>query len=91
MSQSSNNGIPKKPEIEYPCCWSYKVVGSDKAFIQTTVAELFADRSHQFSESNQSKTGKYVSMELSLTVVSEEERVNIYNILCNLPSVRMVL
>ncbi len=79
------------PEITYPCNWSYKIIASDKDYIAKTIPELLGSHEHKFTESNQSRTGKYTSFSISLRVTSEKERDNIFNILKRLPSVKMVL
>ena len=64
---------------------------ADKDYIVKTIPELLESHEYEFTESNQSRTGKYTSFSLSLRVNSEEERNNIFNILKCLPSVKMVL
>lgn len=83
--------MKKKPEITYPCKWSYKVIATDRKYIAKTVPELLESREYEFAESRQSTTGKYTSFSLSLRVNSEAERNKIFNILKYLPSVKMVL
>lgn len=81
----------KKPEIDYPCTWSYKVIGSDRELVTQAVLVVLQDFEYQFSESNQSRTGKYISFNISARVASEEERNRIFITLQNIPTVKMVL
>jgi putative lipoic acid-binding regulatory protein len=81
----------KKPEIDYPCVWSYKVIASDRELVTQAVLTVLEDFEYQFSESNQSRTGKYVSFNISARVASEEERNELFCILQNVPTVKMVL
>ena len=81
----------EKPEIQYPCDWSYKIIGSDGDYITRTIPTLLGDFNYRMSKSNQSKTGKFISFNCSVHVSNEEERTQIFAILQNLPSVRMVL
>ena len=80
-----------KIEIEYPCSWSYKVIGTDSDYLKKTIPEILENFEYQFSESNQSKTGKYTSFTLTAHVKDEEQRDKVFNILKCLPGVKMVL
>ena len=81
----------EKPDIHYPCNWSYKIIGSDRARITDTIPVVLKAFEYQFSESRQSKTGKFTSFHLSIQVNSEEERNTIFNILKDIPSVKVIL
>ena len=80
----------EKPDIQYPCIWSYKIIGSDRARITDTIPVVLEDFEYQFSESRQSKTGKFTSFHVSMQVNSEEERNTIFNILKDIPSVKFI-
>jgi putative lipoic acid-binding regulatory protein len=81
----------KKLELEYPCCWSYKLIGYEKEAIQKAIRDVIAQKEHTLKHSNNSKSGKYVSMNLELDVENEEERNFIYNALKNHENIKMVL
>jgi putative lipoic acid-binding regulatory protein len=81
----------KKPEINYPCTWSYKVIGSDRELVTRAILTVLENLEYQFSESNQSRTGKYISFNVSARVESEEERNRIFGLLQDIPTVKMVL
>ncbi len=74
----------EKPDIQYPCIWSYKIITD----AMPVVLKAFE---YQFSESRQSKTGKFTSFHLSMQVNSEEERNTILNILRDIPSIKFIL
>ena len=81
----------EKPKINYPCDWSYKIIGSDKELIAKTIPTVLENGKYKFYEGNQSKTGKYTSFNLSVHVDSEEKRDKIFNLLKNIPTVIMIL
>lgn len=91
MEINDKEYMMEKPEVTYPCEWSYKVITTDKDYIAKTIPELLESHDYKFAESNQSRTGKYTSFSITLRVSSEEERNKIFNILRCLPSVKMVL
>lgn len=88
-----------KPTIEYPAPWGYKIIGSDEQAMRTAVQECLdqslvretGDREFELGFSRESKGGKYLSLSLSLTVVSEEERDGIFTSLKKHPAVLMVM
>ena len=79
------------PKIEYPCTWSFKIIGSDTAQITDSIVVMLEAFEYQFSESRHSRTGKYTSFNLSVHVKSEEERKTIFSSLKHIPSVKMIL
>ena len=81
----------KKPEIAYPCKWLYKIIGSDRALITAGIAELFEGADYQLDESNRSKTGKYISLDLSVEVKDDQQRQEIFDALQEISSVKVVL
>ncbi len=81
----------KKPEIEYPCEWSYKIIGSDSYLITSKVSEILKDHDYRLDVSNHSRTGKFVSFNCSLEVASEQERNKIFQQLQQIPSVKMII
>jgi len=80
-----------KVKIDYPCQWLYKVIGSDQEKLHRALMEIVSDNSCDISSSNSSRTGKYHSLNLEVTVQSEEERNAIYMALKAHPQVKMVL
>ena len=66
VSQQSLEGC--KPEIHYPCVWQYKVIGMEQKAVQTALSEQLGDAPYSLSESRTSRKGKYISLNLELTV-----------------------
>ena len=85
------NDSQKKVLLEYPCTWSYKLIGHQKEAIQKAIHEVILERAHTLNHSNNSKTGKYVSMNLDLVIQDEEERNFIYEALKAHQHIKMVL
>ncbi|MBA1438676.1 MAG: DUF493 domain-containing protein [Epsilonproteobacteria bacterium] len=81
----------RKLELEYPCNWCYKVIASQKEALQQAVRDVISEREHKLTHSNNSKTGKYVSMNLDLLVHNEEDRQFIYDALKAHQNIKMVL
>ena len=81
----------KNKEIEYPCTWSYKIIGSDRELIWKNIETALEDLEYELNNSHQSKTGKYASLHLSIQVDSQEERDRLFQMLQNIPTVKMVI
>ena len=85
------NDSEKKLELEYPCSWSYKLIGHEKEAIQKAIHDVIIEREHTLEHSNNSKTGKYVSMNLDLVIQNEDERNFIFEALKKHQNIKMVL
>jgi len=81
---------PPKVSIEYPCCWRYRVIGSDEARMRAAIAAVTAG-APDVRASRSSATGKYCSLDVAVQVEDESARIAIYEALCRDPSVKMVL
>ena len=81
-----------KVQIDYPCQWLYKVIGTDLDKLHQALVEIGGEKSScNISFSNSSRTGKYHCLNLEMTVQSEEERNSIYLTLKAHPQVKIVL
>ena len=71
----------KKPKINYPTHWEYKVIfdASDEA--EAKVKDIVKDREFKLVFSKISKDKKYASYDLTVLVLSEEERLEIFSAL----------
>jgi putative lipoic acid-binding regulatory protein len=91
--------VRRQPEIQYPCPWSYKVIGTDEEDVRRAVKITLAvcldpdsgDRPYELGLSRQSRHGSYVSLNLTLEVRSEAERNALFAGLADCPEVRMVI
>ena len=85
------NDSEKKLELTYPCSWSYKLIGEEKEAIKKAIHDVIIEREHDLTHSNNSKTGKYISMNLDLVIQNEDERNFIYEALKAHQNIKMVL
>jgi len=67
--------------IDYPCEWIYKVIGSDKESVHNAIADIIQDSEFHINDSNTSKTGKYLSFNVTVMVGDEAYRNKIYQTL----------
>jgi uncharacterized protein len=83
--------VDRKAKIDYPCVWQYKVIGMDQQAIEAAAVELLGDSPYSLSASKKSGTGRYLSLNLEVTVVSDEQRQALYRTLAEHPAVKTVL
>ncbi len=81
--------LMKQDEILYPCNWSYKVIGTSRDDLYRDIKQIMSQRSYSLEDSR--KNGKYISLNLSLTVDSKMERNLIFQALKSSSSVKMVI
>lgn len=86
-------GNPKKIilELDYPCLWVYKIIGTDERQMREAVAEIMGDCRYTLSHSRSSKTAKYHSLNVELTVESASHRIGLYQALQAHKAVKMIL
>jgi putative lipoic acid-binding regulatory protein len=76
----------KKPLIEYPTVYTFKVIGKQEHGFRAYVGQLFkrlmgTDISPDSISEQPSSQGKYLSVSVSVYLLSEEQRVAIYTAL----------
>lgn len=81
----------RRPTINYPCEWDYKVIGNDVEKMLSAIELAANGLNYEVKPSNVSKTGKYFSINMKLTVSSEEERDLIFQNLDSHENVIMVI
>ncbi len=81
----------KKPNIDYPCNWQYKVIGTDVDQMIKTIEEIVEGMEFYISSSKISSQGKYSSLNLKVFVTSETIRDIIFAKLEASEFVKMVL
>ncbi|NLZ17692.1 MAG: DUF493 domain-containing protein [Desulfobulbaceae bacterium] len=80
-----------RPDIVYPCPWQYRLIGEDEAAMQAALAESIDLGRCVLSTGNRSSGGRYLSLQVELIVMSEEERLDLYRQLAAHPAIKMVL
>lgn len=81
----------KKPDIEYPCIWQYKVIGKNREHLDIAISEICLDISFTVKLSNTSSSGKYCSLNVELEVVDEAMRNSLFTAFQNHAAVTMVI
>lgn len=81
----------QKPQLDYPCLWIYKVIGTNENSLKSAVGEIIEGRECRISLSRQSETAKYISLNVELTVESEAHRKALYEALKTHRAVKLVL
>lgn len=80
-----------KPEINYPCEWHYRIIGTIEESMRKAAESVSIGKKYNLVASNQSSGGKYFSLQLSVLVENEEERLAIFEKLKANPEIKMVL
>jgi len=83
--------IKGEVELEYPCKWIFKIFGTDQTIMKDAVSKIIPDEDYSLTPSRSSSKKKYHCMNLELTVTSDENRTDIYNILSNHDDILIVL
>lgn len=82
----------RKPDIDYPCDWRYKIIGENIDSVLKSIDELLIHKfKYDLSPSNISRKGKYYSLNLVVKVQNEIERNLIYQNLTENEHVKIVL
>lgn len=82
--------IEGRPEILYPCTWSYRLIGESEEAIKLAVFEVI-HKDYTLAPSHQSRSGKYQSFNVETTVENEAERDRIFLSFRDHPAIKMVL
>ena len=84
---------PKKQKLrlDYPCPWTYKIIGRNPDELQSAVTEMIRESPCRVTLSRQSETGRFVCLNVELTVESESHRLALYEALKAHPAVMMIL
>jgi putative lipoic acid-binding regulatory protein len=81
----------QRPQIDYPCEWGYKVIGTDVDKILFAIEEAAFGLKYSVTPSNVSKNGKYFSLNFIIEVPNEVVRDLVYEKLKKNPYIKIVL
>jgi uncharacterized protein len=81
----------ERPKIEYPCTWTYKVIGEDCTLLKDLIVSACSPHPVTIRHSNSSSKGKYHSMHADIVVPDERVRLEIYEVLKGSSAVKIVL
>ncbi|MCF7791669.1 MAG: DUF493 domain-containing protein [Victivallales bacterium] len=80
-----------RPEIDFPCEWSYKVFGTSRGSVETAIRESLAEKSYSVTKSVLSSKGNYISITVKLTVNDRNEIDSLYKALSQHKNIKIVL
>jgi putative lipoic acid-binding regulatory protein len=81
----------KKPQIDYPCKWSYKIIGLSVEDMIAAVEEIVINLDYELTPSNISRKAKYFSLNVTVVVPSETVRDIIFQNFSNHPAIKFVI
>jgi putative lipoic acid-binding regulatory protein len=81
----------KRPQIDYPTVWEYKLIGKDVDKLLKAVEEVLPGLDYEVKFSNVSRNEKYYSLNVSVTVTSEALRDIIFQKFGSHPEVKFVI
>jgi putative lipoic acid-binding regulatory protein len=81
----------RKPEIDYPCRWQFRLIGEERAAMVEAITTLAGIPADEITEANVSSGGRYLSLKIELVVHDDDERLAYYRLLAAHPAIRMVL
>ena len=81
----------QKAKIDYPCKWSYRIIGTDENLLREAVKSAVGNKKYALSVSNHSSGGKYQSLNVELQVNDARERLRIFENLKNNVAINFVL
>ena len=80
-----------KPDIEYPCEWGFKIIGTNKERLSISITEVMGEREYKTRAGNSSSKGKFHSMNAYCQVVSEKDRDSIFKAFQEHIDIKMVI
>jgi len=81
----------EKPNIEYPCEWGYKIIGTDKSELEAVIFEVMGSRDYTVSKANRSSKGKFHALTTSCVVESQTDRDALFKAFQDHRDVKMVI
>lgn len=86
-----NDSNKRKPVIEYPTKWGYKIIGTNVDKLLKAVEEAVPGLEYEVTPSNISKGEKYFSLNVSIIVSSEVVRDLVFQKLSEHQDIKMVI
>lgn len=81
----------RRPELSYPCTWTYRLICTDAELLRSAVTALMGTSEHTLEAIGASASGRYQRLELRVHVRDEIERNDIFQALGRIEVVRFVL
>jgi len=86
-----NDSEKRKPVIEYPKKWGYKIIGTDVDKLLKAVEEATPGLKYEVTPSNISKGEKYYSLNVTVMIPSEVVRDLVFQKLRVHPDIKIVI
>ncbi len=83
--------MSERHEIEYPCRWTFQLIGEDEQTVRAAVVTITDGEAHEIERSRSSRTGKYVSLRLQIVVRDETHRLALQRGFAASAAIRYVL
>ncbi len=90
-SADNSAGLPRRPEISYPCTWEYRVIGTDRQRLRQIILSACEPAVPAIRDGNRSSHGRYCSVNASVEVTSEDMRLAIFARISNNPEIKLVI
>ena len=81
----------ERPDIEYPCDWGYKLIGTNKAELEACIFDIVGERAYTTKGGNTSSKGKFHSINMKCRVESQKDRDEIFQAFSEHSVVKMVI
>lgn len=81
----------KRPKIDYPTKWGYKIIGEDVDKLLKAVEETIIGLEYEVKFSNVSRNERYYSLNVTVLVPSEVVRDVVFQKLNNHPDVTFLI
>ncbi len=90
-SADNSTGNQCRPEINYPCIWEYRVIGTDRQRLTEIVLSACEPAVPTIRDGNRSSQGRYCSVNATVEVSSEDMRLAIFARISNNPEIKLVI
>lgn len=86
--QNIESGKTIKDLQEFPCMFTFKIMGDNTNQFTADVSKIFDGKKDVIFSDNVSKTGKYISISVTLEVATYEELESYYNAISKLEGLK---
>jgi putative lipoic acid-binding regulatory protein len=86
-----DENTPERPDIEYPCEWGYKIIGTCPDSLEACVFEIMGERDYTTGKGKTSSKGKFCALTSTCEVASEEDRNALFKAFQDHKDVKMVI
>lgn len=83
--------MDNKPNVIYPCWWTYAIVGHDEEDLRVVAAEVAGSTPYRSAFSKQSEHKRFASLHVDIQVASEAQRNHFFDAFKTHPRVRFVI